>query len=207
VTAEQAPGARDWLRLVPGGAVLVLVASVLVLAATVASRPARLDAADPADLARLAAPPVAVTLSFSGRLDPREVHVGVYDAAGRSVGAAAETVDREMVRRPVAIRRPGDYRVTYHAVFGDGRSTTGTLHFTITTPTTQPPAAIPAAPNQSGHSHPADPLTIVVIGLDTAAVTLAAVAITARRRRRQRRSWYLTARGRAAEYHDPDGAS
>jgi copper resistance protein C len=149
----QLPGRHGGLIVAVG------VVAAAVLTVTLFGRPAAgaaLTATSPAAGADLAAPPAAVTLTFSAALD--QAHVSVSGAR-----TAAASIDGDTVTQPLAGAGPGAHVVSYHVVTRDGAEVTGTLRFSVGGPGA---AALPAAPDpaQGGHQHGGlDPLTGVVL--------------------------------------------
>lgn len=178
------PGAGRWRRLA-AVSVALLAVTVVALGVTVARRPARLESVDPSDGARLAAPPAAVTLSFSGRVAPREVHVAVVGEAGR-LATGPVRVQGRTVTVPLPPSGPGSYRLGYHVLLGDGREVSGQTGYRIGDGGAPPGAAAPAGPAVSGgHDHlGSGPWTVAVllIGTMLTGFTLAVLLRQPRRR-------------------------
>ncbi|MDI1461475.1 copper resistance protein CopC [Catellatospora sp. KI3] len=171
---ETVPGSRRlWTRL--GTVLMVLVVGgTAVLSLLTDTEPPALSTVSPADGAVVGSAPTEVELTFAGTFEPREVHVTVADAAGRTVGDRPE-VDGDVVGVPVVLGADGGYLVAYHIVLADGQVLAGQTGFRYTRgavasapPRTAPPAA-------SGHSHGGDdPLSI---GLTFLAAVLVAVMV------------------------------
>jgi methionine-rich copper-binding protein CopC len=126
---EAAPGAHSGRRWV---AVVVLAVTALVVAGLRqhAADPAVLVSAEPAVDARLATPPAAVALTFSGPLDPAATHLEVTGPDGSAVSGDL-TVIGDTVEQEVAIAGEGPVLVTYHGVFRDGRKVSGQYEFLV----------------------------------------------------------------------------
>ncbi|WFE36400.1 copper resistance CopC family protein [Micromonospora sp. WMMD975] len=175
-----APAAR-WRRAAAVSVALLAVA-VVALGATVARTPARLESLNPADGARLATAPAAVTLSFSGRVDPREVHVSVVGAGGL-LPAGPVRADGRTVTAPLPPVGPGSYRLGYHVVLGDGREVSGEAGFRIGADTGA--ESVPSVPDQAadagGHDHlGSGPLTVGLLLLGTVLTGFAVAALLRR---------------------------
>ncbi|SBT43043.1 copper resistance CopC family protein [Micromonospora auratinigra] len=182
--ADAPAPAAAWRR-VAAVSVALLAVAVLVLGATVARRPARLESVDPADGARLATAPAAVRLSFSGRVDPREAHVSVVGAAGR-LPTGPVRVDGSRVTVPLPATGTGSYRLGYHVVLGDGRALSGQTGYRVGPGGGEVAVAAPPE-TTSDHDHlGSGPLTVGVLLVGTV-LTGFAVAVLFRRPGRGRR--------------------
>jgi methionine-rich copper-binding protein CopC len=169
-------------------AVATVVVLVVTLAVSVASKPARLVTAVPAPEATLATPPTRVSLTFSTTIDPARSHVAVGGTAGTPVGCGAAVVSGNTVALPVVLVDPGTYLVAFHVVTGDGHEVVGETRFVVTTgragvPRPEPCAAGEASDLRSAygtgaHDHgDVDPLSLVVILLDTALIVVVVVLL------------------------------
>ncbi|WP_089158388.1 copper resistance CopC family protein [Micromonospora sp. NBS 11-29] len=190
-----APVAR-WRR-VAAVSVALLAVAVVALGVTVARRPARLESLDPADGARLATAPASVTLSFTGRVDPREVHVSVVGAGGR-LPAGAARVDGRTVTLPLPPAGPGGYRLGYHVLLGDGREVSGQAGYRVGADGGSAADAgsgpdVTAAPDSAagtgGHDHfGSGPLTVGVLVFVTVLTGFAVAVLLGRPARRRERA-------------------
>lgn len=131
------------VRTAVSGALLALAAAVCMVLygpVSVASAHAELLASNPAAGATVAAPPAAVTLTFSDEIDPKFVRVAVTTPAGEAT--APVTTSGPTVSIAVPGRGPGAYRVTYRVVSADGHPISGRLDYTVAgTPTSSAPAS------------------------------------------------------------------
>jgi methionine-rich copper-binding protein CopC len=160
-------------------AVALLVASVMILALVVETRPAHLVSARPADGARLASPPSQVELTFSARPDPARSHVNVGSADGKPVPAGAFGVTGERASLPVTVVGDGEYRVAYHMVFDGGRTVSGMLRFAVGAG----PVRADAVPAAGGHGHGSvGPGTQLITCVVLAALAVVALLLLRRRR-------------------------
>ena len=176
--------------------VTLLALSVVVMGYLVSAAPVRLASSAPAVGELLAAPPEAVSLTFTGRIDPGDTHVSVATAGGARVTVGASRVDDRTVTQPVAIGDGGAYLVAYHAAFGGGQEVSGILRFRVAgagaaaaspgpNSTTRTEPGEPREAADGGHPHGrVDPLTIAVISVDVLVVLTALVLMRMRRRRR-----------------------
>jgi methionine-rich copper-binding protein CopC len=151
VAREKLTGDRRWLRLVAVGLV-ALATLVAVRLTTGGFEPAELVSAQPADGERLPVPPAAVSLTFSGEVDPAEIHVAVAGADGTLVSVGDPTVAGGTVTQPVRISGGGPVVVAYHVALVDGREVAGQRAFRVGAGGGPPPpaptgaVAQPAAP-------------------------------------------------------------
>ncbi|GHJ44256.1 hypothetical protein Cs7R123_15980 [Catellatospora sp. TT07R-123] len=175
---------RLWSRI--GTALMVVVvAATTVLSLITESEPAGLSGITPADTAVVGTAPTRVVLTFAGSFQPREVHVTVADAAGRTVGDQVQT-DGGTVAVPVAITADGGYLVAYHVVLADGQVLAGQSGFRFTRGAADSAPPQTALPQAGGHAHGGDdPLSI---GLTFLAAVLVAVMVMLMVRRPRARS-------------------
>lgn len=109
---------------------LAAVAAMSLLAAPALAH-AFLSHADPGAGAILAQPPKVIVLDFSEKLESTFSGVGVSDAAGHDVEAAAPAVSGTSITVALKPLAAGDYRVNWHAVSVDSHRTEGSYRFTI----------------------------------------------------------------------------
>lgn len=147
-------------RLVAVLGVAVVVAAVLIglRLATGTQEPAALVGAEPADGARLAAPPAEVSLTFSAEVDAGATHVIVVDPDGTPRSAGEPVVRGGTVRQPVEITGAGPLVVAYHVTFRDGRELSGQQRFVVGTAAGEVPpeaaeGALAAAEEADGGPH------------------------------------------------------
>jgi methionine-rich copper-binding protein CopC len=184
---------RPWRRRVAAGTVALVTLAMVVLALLETAAPARLTAVTPADGSALATAPVEVSLTFTGAVRARQMHVGVSGVDGALVGGAPR-IDGTRVVLPVAIGRPGTYLVGYHLVLDDGRELSGSSRFTVAssgpigvvpTPEQAAAGAEPAGAEPAGHVHGGrDPWSIPLLCLDFLLIVALAVLLFRRPRPR-----------------------
>jgi copper resistance protein C len=152
--------------------VVSVVLGVVALAAVNAVRdepgPPRLTGSSPADGAEVAAPPVAVSLTFSGRVDPGAVHVRVSRANGVAAASGTPTLDGRRVVVPVTVVDRGGYLIGYHVVLASGREVAGVVRFTVAAAGAAAAAPEPARPvhDPGGHAHGVDALSLVLLSVN-----------------------------------------
>jgi methionine-rich copper-binding protein CopC len=109
-----------------------LLACLMIAAgATPAIAHAFLQHASPGAGDTLMGAPREVALTFSEALEPAFSGVGVSDAAGHDVEAAATVVSGASMRAALKRLAAGTYRVTWHAVSVDAHRTEGAYSFTV----------------------------------------------------------------------------
>ena len=123
---------------------------MIMIAATPANAHAALTSITPGDQSVQKAPPREVKLTFNEPVNRRFTVIKVTDPAGAAVSTGDPTVDRDVVRQPLApLSQPGRYRVAYRTVSVDGHIVSGSREFTfrpaaVSTPTA--PASVQPAP-------------------------------------------------------------
>lgn len=172
---------RNRLLALLGFAVAVLVA--FGLADPSGGSAATLVAAEPADGDRLPAAPPAVTLRFSGPLDPAETHLDVIGPDG-PIAVGEAVVRDDTVRQSIELDTAARVLVAYHAVLRDGRQVTGRQEFVVAAGGGEPQAPDPPAAS-AGHSHgEAGPLaSLAILLIMVAGVTVLVVAFRTPSRR------------------------
>lgn len=93
---------------------------------------AMLERQSPSAGAVLAAPPAAIRLSFSERLEPVLSGISLAGAGGHSVAAAPPEIDGQTMTLRLTKLPPGKYHVSWHAVSVDTHRTEGGYDFTVT---------------------------------------------------------------------------
>lgn len=89
---------------------------------------------DPAAGAVLVTPPSAVTIVFSGEIDPEGSGFAVVDANGGEVGSGdvdLAVADRNAMRGAVSIEGDGMYEVRWTAISSDGHTEQGAFFFSV----------------------------------------------------------------------------
>lgn len=134
-------------RPAAAGLVAAVLAALAVLLAPASPAAAHnsLQAANPAQDARLSTPPTQITLKFLQKLDPAFTTIVLSDASQRKVPtsepAVAGATGIVTIGQPLA---NGSYTVAYRVVSADGHPVQGSYSFTIADP-----AASAAAPTAS----------------------------------------------------------
>lgn len=171
-----------WRRL---GSVFVAGVAVAIAALiySTASAPATLTGVFPADGTRLATAPAEVSVNYVGAFRPSEFHLTVASATGATVTCAEPSVNEHSVTVPVHITEAGLYRIAYHGILSDGRTTSGITAFTVESGQVTGCQTV-AAPQ--GHVHGKDPLSVVLTCV--ALSSIAALAVIMLRRPRLRKS-------------------
>ncbi len=125
-----------------------LVAALVAPSATIGH--ADLVSADPAQGARLEAPPSTITLTFAEALDATKSSFKVVNAEGTVVarGAVAAEAPATMTATGLALE-PGAYAIRWTAGADDGHLERGTTHFTVLAPTPAPATPAPVTPGPS----------------------------------------------------------
>ena len=135
------------MRLVRFGVVAGLAALAAMMPA-VALGHADLESSTPASGATLGTAPTEVELIFGGELVPDGSGFTVTDAEGRTVGAGEldlAVAERNELRGPVTISRPGTFTVTWTSVAADGHRESGTFTFAYGSEVPDTALAAPAA--------------------------------------------------------------
>ncbi|MBV1849287.1 copper resistance protein CopC [Catellatospora sp. NEAU-YM18] len=181
---ETMPGSRRlWTRI---GTVLMaaVIVGTAVLSLFVDTEPPGLSRIRPADGAVVGTAPTEVELTFAGDFEPREAHVTVADASGRTVGDRVR-VDGDVVGVPVTITADGAYLVAYHIVLADGQILAGQGGFRYTRGAADSAPADAPQPEASAHSHGSDdPLNIALTFLAAALVAFMVMLMVQRPRPR-----------------------
>jgi methionine-rich copper-binding protein CopC len=146
VSPSSGPALPRWLARVVAVAVL-MGAAVLVTAAT-ASAHAALLLTDPADGARLAAPPSSVTLMFNQPVLGIGAVMEVVGPGGNVGEGAPRLVDREVQQALRANAPDGSYRVEWRVTSIDGHVISGTFGYTVGSGPR--PASAPASASSGG---------------------------------------------------------
>jgi methionine-rich copper-binding protein CopC len=108
-----------------------LVCVAVACLATPAFAHAFLQRAQPGAGATLSAPPKAVALTFSEKLEPVFSGVAVTDSSGHSIQAGAVQIGGNSIVVPLRPLPAGTYRVIWHAVSVDTHRTEGAYGFTV----------------------------------------------------------------------------
>ncbi len=180
------------------GLVAAVLAALVVLLAPASPAAAHnsLQAANPAEDARLSAPPTQITLRFLQKLDPAFTTIVLSDASQRKIPtsepAVAGATGTVKISQPLA---NGNYIVAYRVVSTDGHPVQGSYSFTVADPTASaapematsgavdagaasPASASPAAsPRGSGGRTP-----VLLVAGGIALVAIAGVVVLRRRR-------------------------
>ena len=109
---------------------LAALAAALVLPAAALGH-AEYASSDPVAGSNLDEPPIEVTVTFDGELDPASGFV-VTDADGTEVGTGEldlDVAERNVLGGPVSITEPGVYTVTFTAASVDGHVEEGHFEF------------------------------------------------------------------------------
>mgnify|MGYP001030762930 CR=1 FL=1 len=117
----------------------MLKPAVIVIAACLFSGSAlahaHLKAAEPAEGARIAASPTALSLSFSEALEAKLSGVTLKGPDGKTIAtgtAVLDAKDQRVLRVPLdGALRAGKYTVHWRALSKDGHSTHGSYAFTV----------------------------------------------------------------------------
>jgi hypothetical protein len=110
----------------------VLISALLLPSSVLAH--ARLVKSEPARHAALDAPPRAVRLWFSERLEPSFAHLTVTDAQGRAMDDGSAKVaadDPKELSVELSDLPPGTYTVTYDVLSVDGHKVKQSFPFTV----------------------------------------------------------------------------
>ncbi|MEU1842680.1 copper resistance CopC family protein [Micromonospora sediminicola] len=134
----------------------LLAAALLLAPAAPAAAHNTLQAATPAQDARLSAAPTTVTLRFLQQLNPEFTTIVLSDAGRRRIPTGAPTVDG--ATGTITVDEPltnGTYTVAYRVVSADGHPVQGSYRFTV---------ADPAAPATPAAATPGDPTEVSAVG-------------------------------------------
>lgn len=109
------------------------LAAVLLLPAAARAH-SELRGSEPADGARLAAPPAELVLRFNERV--QLTALTLRDAAGRETRVALprDTTPRAEERLAAPTLAPGPWRLEWRAISADGHPVRGTVRFTVEAP-------------------------------------------------------------------------
>jgi copper resistance protein C len=113
----------------------VLALGVALTVPAPAAAHAELTSTSPADGEELTTPPTQVVMTFGGELDPTGSGFVVTDAGGAEVGTGEVDLDvaeRNVIRGPVDITRPGEYTVAWSSTAADGHPEEGSFRFSVT---------------------------------------------------------------------------
>jgi copper resistance protein C len=122
------------------------LAALAALTPPVALGHADLESSMPESGATLSTAPTEVALVFGGELVPDGSGFTVTDADGRTVGSGEldlAVAERNELRGPVTITRPGTFTVAWTSVAADGHRETGAFTFTYGTPAPDTAAPVP----------------------------------------------------------------
>ncbi|MFI2650723.1 MULTISPECIES: copper resistance CopC family protein [Micromonospora] len=186
-------------------AAVLAALAVLLAPATPAAAHNSLQAASPAQDARISKSPAQITLKFLQKLDPAFTTIVLSDAGQRKVPtsepAVTGTTGTVTISEPLA---NGSYTVAYRVVSSDGHPVQGSYSFTVADPTADaagstasaaPDMAASAAAN-TGADSPASPSPaaslrradssgpILLVAGGIALVAIVAGVVVLRRRRR-----------------------
>jgi copper resistance protein C len=92
---------------------------------------AMLEKAEPAAGAVVHGAPATLRLIYSEPLEPAFSGVTIMDSSGQSVASGAAVIAQSTMSVPLKPLRPGQYRVTWHAVSVDTHRTEGAYTFTV----------------------------------------------------------------------------
>ena len=120
---------------------------------------------DPADGATVATAPTQVSVTFDESPQPGLATLTVVGPDGAHHEQGPATTRGDVVSVPVGpLRAAGAYEIGYRIVSSDGHPVSGSIAFTLTTPSPAgatapgtPAAAAPAAPADPAHAGHADP--------------------------------------------------
>ncbi|MFI7211299.1 copper resistance protein CopC [Micromonospora maritima] len=134
-------------------AALLAAAALLLAPAAPAAAHNTLQAATPAQDARLTAAPTTVTLRFLQQLNPEFTTIVLSDAGQRKIPTGAPAVDGATgtitVDQPLA---NGTYTVAYRVVSADGHPVQGSYRFTVADPAATVAPTTPAAATPGGRT-------------------------------------------------------
>ncbi|WP_422746108.1 copper resistance CopC family protein [Micromonospora sp. WMMD754] len=177
-------------------AALLAAAALLLAPAAPAAAHNSLQAATPAQDARLTAAPTSVTLRFLQRLNPEFTTIVLSDAGQQKIATGAPAVDG--ATGTITIDQPlpnGTYTVAYRVVSADGHPVQGSYRFTVADPTAPtasaaagtagtPVGADAASPASAGGNGDTGPPVALIAGGLVAALAVAGTALLLLRRRR-----------------------
>jgi methionine-rich copper-binding protein CopC len=171
-------------RLVALVVMVVTVAAVAtVRSAATGLPPAELVAAEPAVGAHLADSPAAVSLRFSGALDPNGSHLEVFGPDG-SPGAVGEpTVTGDTMRLQVRIDTDGTALVAYHGQLREGGEVSGRYRFTVGEDPTGATGPADDVADLAGHSHSPPGAVVAVVIVAVVVVGVGVLVLAVRRPR------------------------
>ncbi|MET7832438.1 copper resistance CopC family protein [Micromonospora sediminicola] len=135
-------------------AALLAAATLLLAPAAPAAAHNTLQAATPAQDARLSAAPTTVTLRFLQQLNPEFTTIVLSDAGQRKIPTGAPAVDG--ATGTITVDEPltnGTYTVAYRVVSADGHPVQGSYRFTVADPAA-PAVPAPAAATTGGDAGP-----------------------------------------------------
>jgi len=182
---------------------LLTLSCALLMPALPAMAHSQLASSDPADGARLSAPPASVALTFSEDLLPGVNVISINREDGTSVSVQQVEPEGPTIRAAwPAELTSGQFQVAYRVVSGDGHPITGAITFTITgsaasggssgsaapaaTPATTDATPVPIEPGAGGEAEPEPSQGApvgAIIGLAALAAAVVAVIVIVRRRR------------------------
>ncbi|MFI7219580.1 copper resistance protein CopC [Micromonospora maritima] len=170
-------------------AALLAAAALLLAPAAPAAAHNTLQAATPAQDARLTAAPTTVTLRFLQQLNPEFTTIVLSDAGQRKIPTGAPAVDGATgtitVDQPLA---NGTYTVAYRVVSADGHPVQGSYRFTVADPaaTVAPAAATPGGRTEVsavGGGDDGPPAVLLAAGAVVVVAVAGAALLLVRRRR------------------------
>jgi copper resistance protein C len=120
---------------------------------------------DPADGATVATAPTQVSVTFDQAPQPGLATITVVGPDGAHHEQGPVSTQGDVVSVPVGpLPTAGDYEIGYRIVSSDGHPVSGSIAFTLTTPSPAgasapgaPAAAAPADPAHAGHADPTAP--------------------------------------------------
>jgi copper resistance protein C len=145
-----------------------------LLLPTTAAAHAELTGTSPEADAELETPPTEVMLTFDDELQADGSAFTVTGPDGTVAGTGAldlHVADRNVLRGPVTAAQPGEYRVAWTALAGDGHEDEGSFAFTVTD-------ATPVAPPDTALSAASGPWLAILGGI---LIVMTAVAVGTRR--------------------------
>ncbi|MBK9739215.1 MAG: copper resistance protein CopC [Actinobacteria bacterium] len=127
-----------------GRAISIALVAVLALVAgaTSASAHAGLGSSSPANGARLAAAPKAVTLVFEEKVSLDGTGTRIIDENGKTVPADVTSSGRKVTLVPASRLAPGRYAVAWHVISADRDAVDGAISFTVATPNGKGPSVV-----------------------------------------------------------------
>jgi methionine-rich copper-binding protein CopC len=162
---------------------VVATAAAVGLLPSVGDRPLVLVSAEPADGTRVTMPPPAVSLTFSGELDPTAVHMVVVGPDTSPVSLEGPAVTGDTAIQTVEITDDGPFVVGYHVAARGGQEASGQYRFVVGTGPADPPAAIaPVITSDHDHGQPGLLATVVIVVLMAGGLGVLAMALWRRDR-------------------------